>query len=137
MARALGFDFGTTNSVIAEADGETTRSMVFESAAGTSDSMRTALSFLKNRTMDIHAEAGQAAIRQFIDNPGDCRFLHSIKTVAASALFQGTLIYAKRHAFEDLMEAFLKRLASYAGADLAQDYQRIVVGRPVTFAGSS
>jgi hypothetical chaperone protein len=83
------------------------------------------------------ASQGAAAIRQFIDNPGDCRFLQSIKTFAASAVFQGTLIFGKRFQFEDLMEAFLKRLATYAGSETLRDFERVVVGRPVKFAGAN
>jgi len=141
MARALGLDFGTTNTVMALATGGgATDSMTFTSSAGTTDTMRTALSFMKDPMMGAQAlkvEAGQAAIRQFIDNPGDCRFLQSIKTFAASALFQGTLIYARRHQFEDLMEIFLRRLSTYAGEGWPADAARIVVGRPVHFAGAS
>ncbi|MDE1995801.1 MAG: Hsp70 family protein, partial [Rhizobiaceae bacterium] len=85
----------------------------------------------------LKVEAGHAAIRQFIDNPGDCRFLQSIKTFAASALFQGTLIYAKRHSFEDLMEIFVRRLRSYAGEGWPADVGRIITGRPVHFAGAN
>ena len=140
MARALGFDFGTTNTVLALADGPATRSVAFNSAAGTADSMRTALSFMKDPELGAAAlkvEAGHAAIQQFIDNPGDCRFLQSIKTFAASALFQGTLIFAKRHRFEDLMEIFVRRLRAYAGDGWPTDISRIVVGRPVHFAGAN
>ncbi|ARO29365.1 HSP70 family molecular chaperone protein [Rhizobium sp. NXC14] len=140
MAQALGFDFGTTNTVLATADGGTTGSMTFTSAAGTADSMRTALSFMKDAQLGASAlkvEAGHAAIRQFIDNPGECRFLQSIKTFAASALFQGTLIFAKRHNFEDLMEIFVRRLRNYAGDSWPSDVSRIVTGRPVHFAGAS
>ncbi|MDL2402336.1 Hsp70 family protein [Rhizobium mayense] len=140
MARALGFDFGTTNTVLALADGSATQSVAFTSAAGTADSMRTALSFMKDPGLGAAAlkvEAGHAAIRQFIDNPGDCRFLQSIKTFAASALFQGTLIFAKRHTFEDLMEIFVRRLRAYAGEGWPADVGRIVTGRPVHFAGAS
>ena len=140
MARALGFDFGTTNTVLAMADGPDTRSVAFNSATGTSDSMRTALSFMKDPALGAAAlkvEAGHAAIRQFIDNPGDCRFLQSIKTFAASALFQGTLIYAKRHRFEDLMEIFVRRLRAYAEDGWPADVSRIVTGRPVHFAGAN
>ncbi|WP_064711088.1 Hsp70 family protein [Rhizobium bangladeshense] len=140
MAQALGFDFGTTNTVLAMADGGATRSMAFTSAAGTADSMRTALSFMKDGQLGAAAlkvEAGHAAIRQFIDNPGECRFLQSIKTFAASALFQGTLIFAKRHNFEDLMEVFVRRLRYYAGDSWPADVSRIVTGRPVHFAGAS
>ncbi|MGO6722871.1 Hsp70 family protein [Rhizobium ruizarguesonis] len=140
MAQALGFDFGTTNTVLAMADGGATRSMAFTSTTGTADSMRTALSFMKDAQLGASAlkvEAGHAAIRQFIDNPGECRFLQSIKTFAASALFQGTLIFAKRHNFEDLMEVFLRRLRNYAGDNWPSDVSRIVTGRPVHFAGAS
>jgi hypothetical chaperone protein len=140
MASAIGLDFGTTNTVLAVRDGETTRSVGFDSAAGHSDSMRTCLSFMKDARLGAQAlkvEAGAAAIRAFIDNPGEARFLQSIKTFAASAVFQGTLIHARRHQFEDLMEVFLKRLEKYAGTDLAATYGRVVAGRPVKFAGSN
>ncbi len=140
MARALGFDFGTTNTVLAMAEGPATQSVAFNSAAGTADSMRTALSFMKDPGLGAAAlkvEAGHAAIRQFIDNPGDCRFLQSIKTFAASALFQGTLIFAKRHSFEDLMEIFVRRLRAYAGEGWPENVSRIVTGRPVHFAGAN
>jgi hypothetical chaperone protein len=122
------------------ADGGATRSMAFTSTEGTADSMRTALSFMKDAQLGASAlkvEAGHAAIRQFIDNPGECRFLQSIKTFAASALFQGTLIFAKRHNFEDLMEVFVRRLRNYAGDHWPSDVSRIVTGRPVHFAGAS
>ncbi|SSC72269.1 unnamed protein product [Ciceribacter sp. T2.26MG-112.2] len=151
MAHALGLDFGTTNTVMALSDSVgadsagadrpgATHSIRFSSPAGTSDSMRTALSFMKDRQLGAGAlkvEAGQAAIRAFIDNPGDCRFLQSIKTFAASALFQGTLIHARRFQFEDLMEVFLRRLEAYAGEGWPSGAKRIVAGRPVHFAGAS
>jgi len=141
MARALGLDFGTTNTVMAMADSaNATHSMSFTSAAGTADSMRTALSFMKDQQLGASAlkvEAGAAAIRQFIDNPGDCRFLQSIKTFAASALFQGTIVFGKRQSFEDLMEVFIRRLRAYAGDNWPSDVSRIVAGRPVHFAGTT
>jgi hypothetical chaperone protein len=140
MAPALGLDFGTTNTVLAVQDGETTHSIGFESSAGHSDSMRTCLSFMKDARLGTQAlkiEAGAAAIRTFIDNPGEVRFLQSIKTFAASAIFQGTLIHARRHKFEDLMEVFLRRLEKYAGDEFGSKFARVVAGRPVKFAGSS
>ncbi|ACP24586.1 molecular chaperone, Hsp70 family [Sinorhizobium fredii NGR234] len=138
MASALGLDFGTTNSVLALAQGTSTRSLFVEGPAGRFDTTRTALSFLKQQGhAPLKVEAGQAAIREFIDNPGECRFLQSIKTFAASALFQGTLVFAKRHEFEDLMYRFLARLRDYAGDDWNSALQRLVVGRPVQFAGAS
>lgn len=141
MARALGLDFGTTNTVMALSTGDGgTRSLPFTSSAGLTDTMRTALTFMKDPAPGAGAlkvEAGQAAIREFIDNPGDCRFLQSIKTFAASALFQGTLIFARRHAFEDLMDIFLRRLKAYAGDEWPTDISRVIAGRPVHFAGAN
>ncbi|HTV68332.1 MAG TPA: Hsp70 family protein [Rhizobiaceae bacterium] len=141
MARALGLDFGTTNSVLAVADTPdgTTHSLPFTSSAGTTDTVRTALGFMKgigaSGLAEMTIEAGPAAIRMFIDNPGHCRFLQSIKTFAASAAFQATIIHARRHTFEDLMEAFLRRLRDYAGDAWPSEISRLVVGRPVRFAG--
>ena len=139
--RALGLDFGTTNTVMALSDnGGASHSMRFTSSAGTDDSMRTALSFMKDAGLGaaaLHVEAGHAAIRQFIDNAGDCRFLQSIKTFAASPLFQGTLIFAKRQSFEDLMEVFLRKLKTYAGTEWPDDVSTVIAGRPVRFAGSN
>lgn len=140
MASALGLDFGTTNTVLAFKKGNGTQSVSFESAGATNDSMRTCLSFMKHKTLGAQAlqvEAGAAAIQQFIDNPGEARFLQSIKTYAASLLFQGTLIFARRHTFEDLMEIFLKRLARYASDDFGANWSKVIVGRPVRFAGQN
>jgi len=139
MARALGIDFGTTNTVLAlaEASGGT-QSIAFDSSAGRTDTMRTALSFMKAAVGGpLKVEAGQAAIRLFIDNPGDCRFLQSIKTFAASAAFQATQVFARRHSFEDLMEVFLRRLQAYAGSDWPGEISRLMFGRPVRFAGTN
>lgn len=141
MANALGLDFGTTNTVLARhTSAADTASVSFNSSADSSDTMRTALSFIKDAQLGAQAlkvEAGQAAVRAFIDNPGDCRFLQSIKTFAASPLFQGTLVHARRFHFEDLMEVFLNRLRAYAGDEWPATANRIVTGRPVHFAGAS
>lgn len=140
MTQSLGFDFGTTNSVLAAVEHGKTRAIDFDSPAGRYDTMRTALSFMKHPDLGAQAlqiEAGQAAIRTFIDNPGDARFLQSIKTFAASPLFQGTLIFARRNGFEDLMRAFVARLKDYAGDAWPVEGTRIVVGRPVRYAGAN
>jgi hypothetical chaperone protein len=137
---ALGFDFGTTNTVLATQSGNATRSLTFTSNAEMTDSLRTCLSFMKDRNLGalaLRVEAGAAAIREFIDNPGEARFLQSIKTFAASPLFQSTLVHARRHTFEDLMEVFTRRLMAYAGDGWPTDITRIVAGRPVSFAGAN
>ena len=138
---ALGLDFGTTNTVIAipGASAGETRSLAFESRAGITDTMRTCLSFMKDRQAGFGAplatEAGAAAIRTLIDHPGECRFLQSIKTYAASPLFKETAVLGRRHTFSDLMAVFLEKLMTYAGDGWPADVSRVVAGRPVRFAG--
>lgn len=137
---ALGFDFGTTNTVLAIKSGDGTHSLNFISSGGHTDTMRTCLSFMKDAKLGATAlkvDAGAAAIRSFIDNPGESRFLQSIKTFAASPLFQHTAVFGRRFTFEDLMEAFLRQLMNYAGDEWPENVSRIVAGRPVRFAGIS
>ena len=135
---ALGFDFGTTNTVLAAKAGDTTRSLSFTSNAEVTESLRTCLSFMKDKDLGglaLKVEAGAAAISSFIENPGECRFLQSIKTFAASPLFQSTIVHARRHSFEDLLEIFTRRMMAYSGDGWPSDVTRIVAGRPVRFAG--
>ncbi|TPW28575.1 Hsp70 family protein [Martelella alba] len=139
---ALGLDFGTTNTVIAMPDitsgkAGATHSLRFESVAGVTDTMRTCLSFMRDRqpAAPLLTEAGAAAIRTLIDHPGECRFLQSIKTYAASPIFKETAVHGRRHSFPDLMAVFLRKLMTYAGDDWPSEVNRVVAGRPVRFAG--
>jgi hypothetical chaperone protein len=140
MFNALGLDFGTTNTVLAgvELDGNASP-IAFRIDDDNVDTLRTALCYWQKsngRSDNLNVEAGPYAIRQFIEHPGECRFIQSFKTFAASHHFQGTYIYGKRYQFENLLESFFERLRAYAGAKLATMPRRLVVGRPVTFAGS-
>ena len=63
------------------------------------------------------------------------RFMQSFKSFAASRTFQDTHIFRERYRFEDLLAAFLRCLLRHAGGQLDLGGARIVIGRPVTFAG--
>ncbi|WP_373504226.1 Hsp70 family protein [Aestuariivirga sp.] len=135
---ALGLDFGTTNTVVAVKAAAGARSLTFSNCEEVTQSLRTCLSFLpvsRQGVRTLTIEAGGMAIRTFVDNPGDCRFLQSIKTFAASRAFSATYVHGRKQTFPDLMEAFLRRIASYAGDDWPSSIDRVVVGRPVRFAG--
>jgi hypothetical chaperone protein len=139
MISSLGLDFGTTNTVLAEirADGSAAP-VTFPVDSGVVEALRTALCFWRQGTnRDLSVEAGPYAIQQFIDHPGECRFIQSFKTFAASPHFQGTYLYGKRYQFEDLLAAFFARVRSYAPTQLEALPKRLVMGRPVAFAGSS
>jgi hypothetical chaperone protein len=137
---ALGLDFGTTNTVIATLDGAgRARPIPFDAGDGPSAAARTALSFTPQsrggRAEGV--EAGPWAIRAYLAQPEETRFLQSLKTYAASPHFSGAILFARRYAFEDLAELVLKRLAARGGLDPARWPRRLVVGRPVAYAGAS
>lgn len=132
----LGLDFGTTNSVaaLAQADG-TTEAMTFSHEGETFAACRSVLCFWKDEDRGARAmmEIGPWAIDQFQELGGDCRFIQSFKTFAASPLFSSTVINNKNWYFEDLLSAYLRRLSERAGADWPE---QVVIGRPVQFAGA-
>ncbi|HEX3501791.1 MAG TPA: Hsp70 family protein [Xanthobacteraceae bacterium] len=140
MPAALGLDFGTTNTVLSQihADGKA-RPIICPIDGVQVEALRSALCFWQTGGRDgrkLHVEAGPYAIRQFIDHPGECRFIQSFKTFGASQHFPGTYIYGKRYKFEDLLEGLVARIRDYESAELDELPRRLVVGRPVEFAGA-
>ncbi|MEZ0242327.1 MAG: Hsp70 family protein, partial [Sphingomonas sp.] len=83
----------------------------------------------------IAHEAGPWAIAEYLEWPHDSRFIQSFKSVAASASFEHATIFARRYRFEELGGMFLARLRAHAEG-LEALPGRIVIGRPVTYAGS-
>ena len=135
--RALGLDFGTTNSVAAvtRPDG-TVETARFTSAGGTESICRSAMTFTKERgEPQAHIEVGPWAVERYLADPMGCRFLQSFKTFAASASFRSTIVHGKTFLYEDLMAAFLSRMLSHSDVPLEPASRRLVIGRPVAFAG--
>src|SRR5499427_820908 len=110
--RALGLDFGTTNTVLTFWD------------EGTEDHP-----IVKN-------EAGPWAIQKFIEIAGDCRFIQSLKSFAASRLFEQTYVYGRAYKFEDLFATFFGTLRAHASPQLEHLPRDVLVGRPVAYAGN-
>ena len=137
MSRALGFDFGTTNSVLALSDGAVARPLAFTFDNHKAEALRTALAFWKEAGKKRpQSEIGPWAVRRYLEHPEDSRFMQSLKTFAASPLFNGAYVYAQRYRFEDLLEEFFTRLRAHAG-DALPTTKRLVIGRPVEYAGAT
>jgi hypothetical chaperone protein len=137
MSLSLGLDFGTTNTVatLINARGEA-EAIHFSHEGAAFGAVRSVLCFwqtedARRRTVDV--EAGPWAIDQFLALAGECRFIQSFKSFAASALFTDTLIYGQRMNFEALLTTYLRRLQRHAGQEFPK---RVVIGRPVKFAGA-
>ncbi|MFT3722972.1 MAG: Hsp70 family protein [Hyphomonadaceae bacterium] len=136
MTLSIGLDFGTTNTVatMVNASGQV-EAVHFDHEGEAFDAFRSVLCFSEDDTAGrrTHVDAGPWAIDKFVELGGDCRFIQSFKTFAASALFTDTLIYNRRLKFEDLLASFLRQVRSHAGTEFPK---RVVIGRPVTFAGA-
>jgi hypothetical chaperone protein len=135
----LGIDFGTTNTVVSRVaeDGEAALAdFAFDDQASTT--FRSCLSFRSDSDEPNGrlVEAGPWAIDAYLEDPGETRFIQSFKSFAASAAFSETVILGRRYRFEDLLSAFLLRARAHAGAVMAQPPARLIVGRPVRFAGA-
>jgi len=130
MIRALGIDFGTTNSVVAllHDDGSVTTRR-----HASLDVFRSVLCFWtepgRGRSHLRH-EAGPAAISAYLEDPLDSRLIMSMKTYLAQKSFSETRIFGHRFTLERLIATFLRVLL----AELPTA-PHIVVGRPVHFAG--
>jgi hypothetical chaperone protein len=140
MSAALGIDFGTTNTVISLAGGNGSAHLVrFPAPEGELFAFRTCLSFHAppEHPSDRTIAAGPWAIEAYVEDPGETRFIQSFKSFAASESFTETQVLGRRYRFEDLLSTFLLKVRDYAGSEMADLPKRVIVGRPVTFAGAS
>jgi len=139
--RTLGLDFGTTNTVLAWAHPHAPADpVVFSFLSMRHFALRSALCFWNEGDEDqprVASEAGPWAIQRFIELAGDCRFVQSLKSFAASRLFEQTYIYGSAWRFEDLYGRFFRELRRHAHPQLERLPREVVVGRPVEYAGSS
>jgi hypothetical chaperone protein len=136
----LGVDFGTTNTVVSVLGDDGRAELVrFSHDSAHAATFRSALSFHHDPDLPTGraVEAGPWAIETYLEDPGETRFIQSFKSYAASPLFTETSILNRRYTFEDMLAAFLLRLRAHAGSAMAELPARVIVGRPVRFAGAS
>lgn len=137
---SLGIDFGTTNTVLALAERDGPAHLVqFPTPEGELFAFRSCLSFHApaERPSDRQIAAGPAAIEAYVEDPAETRFIQSFKSFAAQESFTETQILGRRYRFEDLLSTFLLKVRDYAGADLGELPERVIIGRPVRFVGGS
>ena len=138
-ATALGLDFGTTNTVVAVGDGAGNSCLVdYAGEEATGAVFRSALCFWEDAggRKGIAHDAGPWAIAEYLQSPLDSRFVQSFKSVAASSIFERAQIFGRAFRFEDFGQLFLQKLVAHAGGALTDRPRRVIVGRPVEYAGS-
>jgi hypothetical chaperone protein len=132
MTSAIGVDFGTTNSVVVlcRDDGST---RILRHGPSLSDVFRTVLCFWAEEARGrqlLHHAAGPAAIEAYLEDPLDSRLIMSMKSYLAQRSFTETRIFGRIFTLERLIATFLRAVLADTGP-----VARIVVGRPVRFAG--
>ncbi len=141
VAKAIGVDFGTTNTVVALADADgNVRPVRFSHADVAHEIFRSALCYedIPGSPRRIETSAGPWAIEQFLATPHEHRFIQSFKSFAASPLFTSTQIFGRRFTYEDILSGFLALLRRHAGEALnGIEALPVIAGRPVEFVGAA
>lgn len=140
MARAIGLDFGTTNSGIAWVgeDGAPVLAR-YDSDVGPLETFRSVLYFDRGEDGDgpLEQAAGPAAIERYLaaeDKTG--RLVQSLKSFLASRLFHATSIFGSSYRLEDLVALILRGVRERAEEQLGEPVLQAVVGRPVQFVNA-
>lgn len=118
MHKAIGLDFGTTNSAIALAtpDG-TARLADFQAGAQRTTTCRSVLYFSPENIGPggkPYAIAGPRAIRSYLEADAEGRLIQSMKSHVASRLFTHTTLFACTFTIEELISVIIRELRTAA-----------------------
>ena len=141
MEKAIGVDFGTTNSALAVAKPNGSSVLAaFKSEEG--DELTTFRSILYFSGEERGADkkpltvAGPDAIGKYLDGDGKGRLIQSMKSHLASRTFTHTTILGRNYTLDDLIAIIVRKLREAAEMNLGDLGRKIVVGRPVHFSGA-
>ena len=141
MRRAVGVDFGTTNSALALAVGmeEAPRLAHYERAGAPPTPTFRSLLYLE-RDPDlgdrIVERAGPRAIEAYLDADEPGRLIQSLKSFLGNRDFSSTGVLGQSYRLEALISIILRKLRESAEAEFGVLPRRIVAGRPVRFAAA-
>lgn len=135
MKKAIGLDFGTTNSALALAapDGS-----VRLAQFGGGATFRSVLYFHENDSTRSGSRvvAGPDAIQSYLNATTSGRLLQSMKSYLGSRLFDQTQIFGETYSLEELIGILLRYLRKAAEEQFGDLGSTLVVGRPVHFSGT-
>ncbi|HVO96141.1 MAG TPA: Hsp70 family protein, partial [Terriglobales bacterium] len=136
MPKAIGLDFGTTNSALAVAQPD---GSVQLAQFGDGATFRSILYFDEDdgaRAHRLRVVAGPDAIQHYLNAKTPGRLIQSLKSYLASRLFQQTQIFGETYSLEELIGILLRHLRKSAEAQFGDLGAALVVGRPVHFSGT-
>lgn len=122
-----GIDFGTSNSTVGFIDNGRPRLVPLE---GDHVAMPTAVFY---NFEDNGTYFGRRAIADYADN-AEGRLLRALKSVLGSSLIhEKTRIKARNLAFSEIIGTFIANLKNRLDAEVGQEIESVVLGRPVHF----
>jgi hypothetical chaperone protein len=133
MHKAIGVDFGTTNSsVVLAREDRSVETVRFKTTSGTTETYRSVLYF-EPRSPGI---GGPMAIERYLEADEKGRLIQSLKSFLASRLFTGTSVFGKQFSLEDLITIMLRNIRSEAEDQVGPFDGPIAVGRPVRYSNA-
>jgi len=136
LPKAIGLDFGTTNSALACANPDRTVTLAEFSGSST---FRSILYFEEDenqRASKLRVTAGPDAIKSYLSARTPGRLIQSTKSYLASRLFSKTQILRETFTLEELIGILLRYLRRSAEGQFGDLGTTLVVGRPVHFSGA-
>src|SRR5690554_6635740 len=138
---SVGVDFGTSNTVIAVADGQRKATVVPVVSRGTSTAALPSILCFQPNSLNPRAvpgsSAGFEAIADYVGRSGPARLVQSMKSFLGSKGFVDTRIFSHSFTLEALIETLLKHLYDAASAHELLRQCPLIVGRPIQFAGAT
>jgi hypothetical chaperone protein len=138
---AVGIDFGTTNSSVAQATSDGRVELAsFPFKGEETQSFRSVLYLEQLKSASgakrIHSVSGPSAILRYLEAEEKGRLIQSLKSHLSSRTLTGTEIFGRRHRLEDLISRMLKDIRAAAEEQFRRPIHSAVVGRPVRFVGA-
>ena len=126
-------DFGTSNSLLAAADGDRVHDPIpLDPDAKAPEILRSIMFFPTMKQVYY----GARAIREFAAHDMEGRLIRSIKKFLPMRSFVGTFVEDRPLNLEDIIAVFLGELRRRADAHFGRECDRVVLGRPARFAAS-
>lgn len=136
MTKAIGIDFGTTNSAVAIAGVDR---RVTLARFGANTTFRSILYFAENdgsRKDKLSIAAGPSAIDGYLSAKMPGRLIQSTKSYLASRLYTRTQILGETYNLEELIGILLSHLRKAVEEQFGDLGRVLVAGRPVHFSGA-
>lgn len=131
MPRCYAIDFGTSNSLLAAADGD---QVIPPISLDASASDPTVLKSVLYTPMQGQWYFGADAVNQYGINQAEGRLFRSLKKYLPEAGFSGTHVHSRYFNLPELISVFLRELRERANTFFNEDVTTVMLGRPAVFA---